>query len=107
MFYRETRPILLSLFSRLIRAVLWVRVAYYDFNPTSYLPDLCTDLRSACEALIKVCPREVEMPPASDLLTWVINDWRSSPDIRRGLQLTKDEAGNGLHRIVDELRALS
>jgi hypothetical protein len=102
-FHRQTMPILLSLFSRLVKAMLWVRVAFFDMNPGSSLPDLCADLKLACSALTKLCPPDFEMPPSSDMLSRVIKDWRASPDVKQGLELTKNEPDNGLHRILDEL----
>jgi hypothetical protein len=104
-FHRQTKPILLSLFSRLVKAMLWVRVACFDMNPGSSLPDLCADLTLACSLLRKLCPSDVEMPPSRDMLSRVISDWRSSPDVEQGLQLTKNEPSNGLYRIVEELKA--
>jgi hypothetical protein len=103
-FHEQTRPILLSLFSRLVKAMFWVRVAFFDMNPSSSLPDLCADLKLACSALTKLCPPDVELPPSNNMLSRVIEDWRASPDLKQGLELTKNEPDNGLYRIVEELR---
>jgi hypothetical protein len=103
-FHRQTKPILLSLLSRLVKAMLWVRVAYFDMNPGSSLPDLCADLKLASSILTGLCPPDVEMPPLSDLFAGAIKDWRASADVTRGLELTRNDPDNGLYRIVDELR---
>jgi hypothetical protein len=101
---RQTKSILLSLFSRLVKAMLWVRVAYFDMNPGLSLPDLCADLKMASSILTGLCPTDVEMPQSDDLLAGAIKYWRASPDVRQGLEFTKNKPDNGLYRIVDELR---